>query len=79
VVLTNFPGAIPRTGNLAQMLRYDAEQLFNGTNTWRSTATLRAEREDLKNQVTTFQITTSLAVIVAVVEAVWLYIGRKRR
>jgi len=79
VVLTNFPGAIPGTANLAQMLRHNAEQLFNGTNTWRSTATLRAEREDLKNQVTTFQITTSLAAIVAVVEAVWLYIGRKRR
>jgi len=79
VILTNFPGAIPGTGTLSQMLRYNAEQLFNGTNTWRSTATLRAEREDLKNQATTFQITTSLAVIVAVVEAVWLYIGRKKR
>jgi len=79
VVLTNFPGAIPGTGTLAQMLRYDAEQLFNGTNIWRSTATLREERKDLRNQVTTLQITTSLAAIVAVVEAVWLYIGRKRR
>jgi ABC-type Zn uptake system ZnuABC Zn-binding protein ZnuA len=79
VILTNFPGAIPGTGTLAQMLRYDAEQLFNGTNIWRSTATLREEREDLRNQVTTLQITTSLATIVAVVEAVWLYIGRKRR
>jgi ABC-type Zn uptake system ZnuABC Zn-binding protein ZnuA len=79
VVLTNFPGAIPGTETIGQMLRYDAEQLFNGTNTWRSTATLRAEREDLKNQVTTFQITTSLAVIVAVGEAAWLYLGRKRR
>jgi ABC-type Zn uptake system ZnuABC Zn-binding protein ZnuA len=79
VVLTNFPGAIPGTETLAQMIRYDAEQLFNGTNIWRYTATLRVEREDLRNQVTTFQITTSLAVIVAVVEAVWLYVGRKRR
>jgi len=79
VVLTNFPGAIPGTETLAQMLRYDAAQLFNGTTTWRSTATLRAERDDLKNQVTTFQITTSIAVIVVAVEAVWLYIGRKRR
>jgi ABC-type Zn uptake system ZnuABC Zn-binding protein ZnuA len=79
LILTNFPGAIPGTGNLGQMLRYNAEQLFNGTDTWRATATIRAEREDLKNQVTTFQITTSLAVIFAVVEAVWLYIGRKRR
>jgi ABC-type Zn uptake system ZnuABC Zn-binding protein ZnuA len=79
VILTNFPGAIPGTETLAQMLRYDTEQLFNGTNIWRSTATLREERKDLRNQVTTLQITTSLATIVAVVEAVWLYIGRKRR
>jgi hypothetical protein len=78
VVLTNFPGAIPGTGNLTQMFRYNAAQLFNATSTWRSTSTLRAEREDLKNQVTTYQITTSLAVIIAIVEAVWLYIGRKR-
>jgi ABC-type Zn uptake system ZnuABC Zn-binding protein ZnuA len=79
VVLTNFPGAIPGTGNLSQMFRYNAEQLFNGTITWRSTATLRAEREDLKNQVTIFQITTALAVVAAGVEAVWLYVGKKRK
>jgi ABC-type Zn uptake system ZnuABC Zn-binding protein ZnuA len=79
VVLTNFPGAIPGTENLAKMLRHNAEQLFNGTATWRSTATLRAEREDLRNQVTMFQITTSLAITVAVVEAVWLYIARKKK
>jgi ABC-type Zn uptake system ZnuABC Zn-binding protein ZnuA len=79
VVLTNFPGAIPGTENLAQMFQYNAEQLFNGTNTWKYTATLKAEKENLRSQVTTFQITTYLAVIVVVVEAVWLYIGRKRR
>jgi ABC-type Zn uptake system ZnuABC Zn-binding protein ZnuA len=78
VVLTNFPGAIPKTETLSQMLRYNAEQLFNGTITWQSTSTLRAEREDLKNQVTIFQITTSLAVVVAAVEAVLLYVRKKR-
>ena len=79
VVLTNFPGAIPGTRNLSHMFRYNAEQLFNATSTWRSTATLRAEREDLKNQVAIFQITTSLAVVAAGAEAVWLYIGKKRK
>jgi hypothetical protein len=79
VVLTNFPGAIPGTENLSRMFHYNAEQLFNGTITWRSTANLRAEREDLKNQVAIFQITTSLAVVVAGAEAVWLYVGRKRK
>jgi ABC-type Zn uptake system ZnuABC Zn-binding protein ZnuA len=78
VVLTNFPGAIPETETLPQMFRYNAEQLFNGTITWRSTATLRAERDDLANQVTVFQITASLAVVIAVVEAVLLYIRRKK-
>jgi hypothetical protein len=79
VVLTNFPGAIPGTGNLSQMFRYNAEQLFSATITWRSTATLRAEREDLKNHVAIFQITTSLAVVAAAAEALWLYIGKKRK
>jgi ABC-type Zn uptake system ZnuABC Zn-binding protein ZnuA len=78
VVLTNFPGAIPGTENLSRMFRYNAEQLFNGTTTWRSTSTLRAEREELKNQVAVFQITTSLAVVVAGAEAVWLYIGKRK-
>jgi len=78
VVLTNFPGALPKTENLPQMFRYNAEQLFNGTIRWQSTSTLRAEREDLKNQVAIFQITTSLAVVVAAVEAVLLYVRKKR-
>jgi hypothetical protein len=79
VLLTNFPGAIPGTGNLTQMFRYNAEQLFNATGTWRSTANLKADMEKLYGQVSTYQITTSLAVIVAVVEAVWLFIRRKRK
>ena len=79
VVLTNFPGAIPGTGNLTQMFQYNAEQLFNATSTWRTTAALRVDMEGLRNHLTIFQITTSVAVIVAVVEAVWLYVGRKRR
>ena len=78
VVLTNFPGAIPGTENLPKMFRYNAEQLFNGTVTWQSTSTLRAEREDLKNQVTILQIITTLAVVVAAVEAVLLYIRKKK-
>jgi hypothetical protein len=78
VVLTNFPGAIPGTGSLTEMFRYNAAQLFNATITWRSTTTLRTELEDSKNQVTTYQTTTSLAVIIAIAEAVWLYIGKKR-
>jgi len=78
VVLTNFPGAIAGTENLPKMFRYNAEQLFNSTVTWRSTSTLRAEREDLKNQVTIFQITTSVAVVVVAVEAVLLYVRRKK-
>jgi len=79
LVLTNFPGAIPNTENLPKMLRYNAEQLFNGTITWQSTSTLKAETEDLHNQVTIFQITTSLAVVVAAVEAVLLYIRKKKK
>jgi len=79
VVLTNFPGAVPETGNLTQMFHYNAEQLFEGLRTWRSTSALRAEMESLKNQLTIFQAATSVVVIAAIVEAIWLYMGRKRR
>ena len=79
VVLTNFPGAIPGTENLPKMLRYNAEQLFNGTLTWQSTSALKAETADLQNQVALFQITTSLALVVVAVEAVLLYAKRKKK
>jgi len=78
VVLTNFPGAIPGTGSLAQMFRYNADQLHKSTNAWRYSAALREEKERLVNQVTIFQITTSLAAVVAGVEAVLLYIWKRR-
>ena len=78
VVLTNFPGAVPNTETLAKMLRYNVEQLSNGTVTYQSTSTLKAERVDLQNQLTIFQIATSLAVIVVFAEAVLLYAKRKK-
>lgn len=79
VVLTNFPGAIPGTDNLAEMFRYNADQLFKSTYAWRYSATLKEEKEKLMNQVTIFQIATSLFAVVAVVEAVLLYIGKRGR
>ena len=79
VVLTNFPGAIPDTETLSKMIEYNAGQLFNATITWRATSDLKTEIVNLKNQVTMFQITTSLAVVVAAVEAVLLYVRRKKK
>lgn len=35
VVLTNFPGALPRTATYLEMLRYNAEQLFEALKTYR--------------------------------------------
>jgi ABC-type Zn uptake system ZnuABC Zn-binding protein ZnuA len=59
LVLTNFPDAIPGTETLPKMLRYNAEQLFNSTMTWQSTSTLKAEKDELVNQVATLQQSTS--------------------
>lgn len=78
IVLTNFPGAIPGTDTLPKMLKYNAEQLFNSTITWRSTSSLKAEIYNLQNQVAFFQITTSLAVITVLVEALLLYSGKRK-
>jgi ABC-type Zn uptake system ZnuABC Zn-binding protein ZnuA len=79
VVLTNFPGAVPNTETLPKMLKYNAEQLFNGTITWKATSTLKAEKVDLQNQVAIFQIVAALVAIVAVVEAVLLYSKRTKK
>jgi len=77
VVLTNFPGAVPGTGSLAEMFRYNADQLYKGVDRWRYTASLRAEKESLENRVSVYQVTTALAAVVAGVEAVLLI--RRRR
>jgi hypothetical protein len=78
-VLTNFPGAIPNTETLAKMLQYNAEQLSNGTVTWRSTSALKAETNDIKNQLALFQITTSVLIIIVCVEALIILATRKRK
>jgi len=78
VVLTNFPGAIPGTGSLSEMFRYNADQLYKATNTWRYTASLKAEKKALENQVSLYQITTALAAVIACAEAVLLYTWRRR-
>jgi zinc/manganese transport system substrate-binding protein/zinc transport system substrate-binding protein len=77
VVLTNFPGAVPGTGSLAEMFRYNADQLYKGVDRGRYTAFLRAEKEYLENRVSVYQVTTALVCIVAGVEAVLLI--RRRR
>ena len=79
VVLTNFPGGVPSTETLPEMLKYNAEQLFSGTTTWLSTSTFKAEKVDLQNQLALFKIAASLAVIIAIVEAVLLYAKRKQK
>ena len=79
VVLTNFPGAVPKTSGLTQMLQYNARQLFDGLRTWRTTRELRLQMETMESQLTIFQAATSVAVIIAIVEAVWLYMRRKER
>ncbi|MGQ9514498.1 MAG: metal ABC transporter substrate-binding protein [Thermoproteota archaeon] len=79
VVITNFPGAIPGTENLAKMFRYNAHQLFEGLRTWRSTRELRTEIKNLENQLTLYQAVAAIVAIVAVAEAILIYVERKRR
>jgi ABC-type Zn uptake system ZnuABC Zn-binding protein ZnuA len=79
VILTNFPGAVPNTQTLPEMLKYNAEQLFNGIVTWKSTSELKTEKVGLQNQVAIFQIAAALASIVAISEAVLLYAKRRSK
>jgi len=78
VVLTNFPGAIPATESLAETFRYNAEQLYKAVDAWRHTSTLREEKASLEDQVTLYQVTTVIALVVAGVEAVFIYTQRGR-
>jgi ABC-type Zn uptake system ZnuABC Zn-binding protein ZnuA len=80
VVLTNFPGALPETGDLAEMFNYNAERLFDGLMKWRiakETETLRSENENLKNQMTIYQGLSAAVITVAIIESVLLLARRK--
>ena len=87
VVLTNFPEAIPNTATLAEMMEYNANQLFDALEKWKSTSELRSEAStssELKSEVSTlrtqlmiFQIVAVIAIVLAVVEAVLLYVKRR--
>lgn len=74
IVLTNFPGAIPGTENLAQMFRYNAKQLFEGLRRWQTIKALVSENENLKNQLTLYQSLSAVVAVIAVVEFVLLLV-----
>jgi ABC-type Zn uptake system ZnuABC Zn-binding protein ZnuA len=76
-ILTNFPGAVPKTGTLAEMFRYNAEQLFESTEIWRYSNELEDEKKSLLNQLTIYQILTALLAVIAAVEGVLIYSIRK--
>ena len=81
VVLTNFPGAIPGTENLAQMFRYNAKQLFEGLRRWQTIEGMKAlvsENENLKNQLTLYQSLSAVVAVIAVVEFVLLLVKARK-
>ena len=49
VILTNFPDAVPGTGTLSEMMKYNADQLFNA---------VKAERETPEETSDTYKITS---------------------
>lgn len=81
VVLTNFPDAVPGTPTLADVMRYNAAQLFNATERWRfkgeELRRLEAEVEALKGQNTLFLGLTISFAMVAIAEAVVLFFMRR--
>lgn len=73
VVLSNFPEAVPATETLADMLEYNARQLFDAVNIGRNTSELRSQVSDLQTQLTIFESITAIALVVVAVEAVLFY------
>jgi len=82
VVLSNFPGAIPGTANYTDLLRYNAEQLKTGINTYTSLqgqiGGLLQQLQSAQTQVLLLGATTLMLAIVAVVEGVLLYRRRPK-
>ena len=78
VVLTNFPGAIPKTESLVEMLEYNAKQLFDGVTMYKSTQALRSEIHTLKDHLTIFEVATVVLAILLGVETIVIVNIRKR-
>jgi hypothetical protein len=76
VVMMNFPGAIPGTESLAEIFRYNVEQLYNAKDACVYTVALREENENLEDRLTIYQITKVLVAVVVGVETVFLYTKR---
>ena len=57
VILTNFPDAVPGTGTLSEMMKYNADQLFNA---------VKAERETPEETSDTYKITSVILAALCV-------------
>jgi len=81
VILTNFPGAIPGTETYAEMIEYNARQLFEAVKRYRL---IQGEIRDLNSALNTANLyvkiltaTTIILLATTIVEAALLYKGRK--
>lgn len=79
VVLSNYPEAVPATNTLADMLEYNARQLFDAVNIGRNTSELRSQVSSLHTQLMIFESITAIALVVVAVETVLLYKKRVGR
>ncbi|HDI01735.1 MAG TPA: zinc ABC transporter substrate-binding protein [Candidatus Bathyarchaeota archaeon] len=82
VVLTNFPGAVPGTNTLADMIRYNAEQLFNATSRWKALSgelrELRGQLEALKGENMLLWGATAVLAIIAITEGIVIAMWRRK-
>lgn len=75
VVLTNFPGAVPGTETLAQMIGYNAEQLFSGVEEYREeirNAEIRSELENERSKREIFEIAALVLAFACIIEGILL-------
>ena len=82
VILTNFPGAVPDTEKYAEMIEYNARQLFEAVKRYRMTqGEIRQLTEELNNasiQVKILTATTIIFLVTTAVEALVIYKIRGR-
>lgn len=81
VILSNFPGAVPKTDNYTTMIQYNSKQLLNGTQSYKIKQGMISDLEEqvdgLSFQNALLLTTTIIFLMIALAEGIVIY--RKKR
>jgi ABC-type Zn uptake system ZnuABC Zn-binding protein ZnuA len=78
VVLSNFPGAVPGTDSLAELIKYNTNQILDGVDEYQNLMELKSEITNLQTNMLIYQVIAIVLAIVIVVETAIIAARRRK-